>query len=67
MELEAGNFYWMYQVHELIWRVCYISQDHDDQLWINVLGVDFNMPLHMLGLEYFTFLKISPPFDLSLI
>ena len=60
-KIESGNHYWMQQIAEKIWRVCYISEDSDENLWINVLGVDFNVPLTQLDLEYFEFRHIQNP------
>jgi hypothetical protein len=65
-KLESGNFYWTMQNAEQIWRPCYIAEDSDEQLWIDVLGVDFHMPLHMVSLEHFTFIKMHVPWTTKL-
>jgi hypothetical protein len=60
-ELESGSYYWIMENAEAIWRPCYISEDSDGELWIQVLGINFHVPLHQVEMKYFTFVKMYQP------
>jgi hypothetical protein len=59
-QLETGKHYWYRQVHEKVWRTCYIAGDHDGVQQLVALGLP---PLDVIemGLSFFDFIEIAPP------
>ena len=59
-QLETGKHYWYRQVHEKVWRTCYIAGDHDGVQQLVAPGLP---PLDVIemGLSFFDFVEIAPP------
>jgi hypothetical protein len=57
--LEAGKHYWIMlnQYHD--WKIGYIGQDSDDNLWLHLIGV--TNPIEVKHLTQCTAIEIEPP------
>lgn len=58
-QVEAGKHYWIMlnQYHE--WQAGYVFQDHDRNLWLQLMGVE--KPLEVIKLTQLIAVEINPP------
>ena len=59
--LETGQYYWMRQIHERIWRPAYVAEDPDEAQWLSVLGWEKEMKISEMDLAYFEFVLLKKP------
>ena len=58
--LKTGCHYWYRHKHEMIWRICYIGIDHDDNQWLHPIGSPARQ-LSRMDLDCFDWKLISEP------
>ena len=63
-ELKTGHHYWFRQTVEMIWRVCYIGEDHDGQQWLHAIDREPNK-IFLMDLSQFDFVELESPVELT--
>jgi len=58
--LITGGYYWYRSKKEMVWCVCYIGQDNDDEQWLHTIGID---PIRVsdMRLDRFDWQEAYPP------
>lgn len=64
MKLKSGCHYWCrdkFPGYTGVWKIAYVGQDPDDNLWFHMLGVQQAIEVSQMKLDRFEFKKIKKP------
>jgi len=59
--VEPGKYYWIRPKLGKVWRICYLSLDPDEKVFVTILGAKEPIPLEQMKMESFDIQSIAHP------